>query len=282
MKKHTPSLVNLFAPTDLQGLNASIEACTACNIGKPCVDTRNAGSMRSGVIFVGEAPGKSEMESMRPFSGPAGKEFDLMLVSAGFYRDDVYVTNIVRSRPTDGAKNRPPTDSEIQACLPHVLSEIDMLNPRVVVCMGSTACLPLLRQPKHTPMSKVVGSCHTYNGISHLGTYHPSFVMRSKKMGNGRPFVKTVEDFIYAKKLVESDRVVGIKNNVKTTLVIGSRYKGFATSELHVQFLVASGYTKKTLVSGIQIELDGEILNDISVLKNKAEEYFLWSEDRRP
>jgi len=282
MKKHTPSLVSLFAPDTIEGLDKNIETCTACSIGKPCVDTRHAGSMRSGMIFVGEAPGKSEMESMRPFSGPAGKEFDLMLVKAGLYREDVYVTNVVRSRPTDGAKNRPPTDAEIQACLPHVLNEIDILSPKVVVCMGSTACIPLLRQAKHTPMSKIVGACYNYNGIPHLGTYHPSFVMRSKKMGNGRPFTKTVEDFIAAKRIVESDRVVGIKNGSRTVLTVGERYKGFATSKEHVEFLVASGFNKKNLVSGIQIELDKEILKDIAVLKNQAEEYFLWSEDRRP
>lgn len=267
----------LFAPQTLADLNNNILNCALCNIGKPCIDTTAAGSSKAGIVFVGEAPGAKEVETKRPFSGQAGKEFDRLLLDAGLYRDDIYATNIVRARPVDGGKNRTPKDSEVSACLPHVLAEIDILSPRVVVCLGSTACGALMRFEKGFAMTKNRGICKTFGGITYVSTYHPSFVMRSKKMGNSRPYTQTVEDIMLAKKLLESPYVHYTKDGVRKELIFGEKYRGLVYSKEHAQFLKASGFVEKDLPKGVVIVKESEPIQ-AKMIQNKLGTYFICQE----
>ena len=88
------------------------------------------------IVFIGEAPGRTEDEQGRPFVGRAGQLLDDLLGRAGLKRADVYITNVVKHRPPD---NRPPKTSEIKACQKHLEQELIALKPKLIVLLGGTA-----------------------------------------------------------------------------------------------------------------------------------------------
>lgn len=91
------------------------------------------GSLDADIVFIGEAPGKSEDEQGLPFVGAAGKFLDHMLSEAGMKRDDVYITNIVKYRPPN---NRDPLNDEKAVFWPYLLKQLQIINPKVVVTLG--------------------------------------------------------------------------------------------------------------------------------------------------
>lgn len=91
------------------------------------------GDINSGVVFIGEAPGKKEDETGLPFMGAAGKFLNEMLASIGLDRKNVYITNIVKYRPP---KNRDPSTDEKQAFLPYLMRQLDVIAPKLVVTLG--------------------------------------------------------------------------------------------------------------------------------------------------
>lgn len=96
------------------------------------------------IVLVGEAPGEKETELVRPFVGAAGKNLDEFLAILCLKREDIYITNTVKFRPfkvnpkTGRLSNRPPNDDEIRLCLPFLLKQIDVINPKVIVTLGNT------------------------------------------------------------------------------------------------------------------------------------------------
>ncbi len=94
------------------------------------------GDLNAEIIFVGEAPGKNEAESGRPFCGRAGKILDDLLDGAGLNRDEVYITNIVKDRPP---KNRRPTKKEVEIYKTFLNEQFEIIRPKVIVSLGSTA-----------------------------------------------------------------------------------------------------------------------------------------------
>jgi uracil-DNA glycosylase family 4 len=109
-------------------------ACTLCGLCEGrTTSVPGEGSGRLGILLVGEAPGRKEDESGRPFVGSAGKNLDLALREAGIDRADCFVTSIVKCRPPG---NRDPTPGEKEACRPFLLEQIDALRPRVMVALG--------------------------------------------------------------------------------------------------------------------------------------------------
>lgn len=120
------------------------------------------GPRNPSIMFVGEAPGETEIESGEPFSGQAGEYFDQYLDFLGLSRDEVFVTSTVRSRPyqvtrrigkngkiRESKRNRPPTQKEIEAHAPLLDWQIDHVNPKIIVTMGNVA-LQRLVQTRHT------------------------------------------------------------------------------------------------------------------------------------
>jgi DNA polymerase len=87
-------------------------------------------------MFIGEAPGRKEDETGRPFVGNAGKLLTLLLKNIGLERENVYITNIVKCRPPG---NRDPKDDEVSACLPYLLRQIKLIQPRIIVTLGRHA-----------------------------------------------------------------------------------------------------------------------------------------------
>lgn len=114
-----------------------------------------AGDGWSGVMLVGEAPGRNEDETGRPFCGAAGKNLDLGLRAAGLHRPDVFVTSINKCRPPG---NRDPRPDEKAACRPYLLEQIAALRPRVIVALGRHGLSGLVEDPPRT-FGEVRGRC---------------------------------------------------------------------------------------------------------------------------
>jgi DNA polymerase len=118
----------------LEGIAERVRACTRCGL---CAGRTNAvpgeGSGKGRILLVGEAPGRNEDRTGRPFCGAAGKILDLALAEAAIPREDAFVTSIVKCRPPG---NRDPTPAEKEACRPYLLEQVEALRPRVLVALG--------------------------------------------------------------------------------------------------------------------------------------------------
>lgn len=135
------------------------------------------GNPDSPVVFVGEAPGEEEDRQKKPFVGRAGGYLNEKLQSAGLSREEVYITNVVKSRPPG---NRKPTKDEMMGCLPYLRKEIEIIKPKLIVCLGSTALEGLLG--KNLPITRYRGQVFDYpydRNIKVLLTYHPAYVLRN-------------------------------------------------------------------------------------------------------
>jgi len=135
------------------------------------------GDPNSPVVFVGEAPGEEEDKLKRPFVGKAGQYLNKKLQKVGLEREKVYITNVVKSRPPG---NRTPTIEEMASCLPYLRKEIEIIKPKVIVCLGSTAMKGILG--KDYPITKYRGKTFPYPydpKIKVFLTYHPAYVLRN-------------------------------------------------------------------------------------------------------
>lgn len=155
------------------------------------------GNPYSPVVFVGEAPGEEEDQLKRPFVGRAGRYLNQKLEEVGLKREEVYITNVVKSRPPG---NRKPTPKEMQSCLSYLKKEIEIINPKLIVCLGATALEGILG--KNLPITKHRGQVFDYpynRKIKVLLTYHPAYILRNP--GAEREFM---EDLKKVKELLSS------------------------------------------------------------------------------
>ena len=143
------------------------------------------GSLEARIMFVGEAPGAEEEIQGEPFVGPAGQLLTKMIQAMGLKRSDVYIGNIMNWRPdlptADGGAqigNRPPTEEEIRYCLPYLRAQIDVVNPELIVALGSTAAQGLLGFGSFKALWEVSGRWHAFADKPLMVTYHPSYILR--------------------------------------------------------------------------------------------------------
>jgi DNA polymerase len=137
------------------------------------------GSNFSKIMFVGEAPGKNEAKSGRPFCGAAGKILDELLLSAGIAREDVYITSIVKDRPPE---NRDPLPEEIKFYAPYLDRQIDIIKPEIIATLGRFSMQYIMEKFKlHSelePISKAHGKSYvaeaSYGKILIVPLYHPA------------------------------------------------------------------------------------------------------------
>lgn len=144
------------------------------------------GNLDAAIMFVGEAPGAEEEVQGEPFVGPAGQLLNRMIGGMGLSRADVYIGNILNWRPDlpvgpDGVQtgNRPPTESEMAHCLPYLRAQIEIVDPRLLVALGSTAAKGLLGPRAFGALGEVRGRWHDLGGRPLMVTYHPSYVLRN-------------------------------------------------------------------------------------------------------
>lgn len=159
--------------------------CARVRPGKKVV--LGVGSLDARIMFVGEAPGAEEEIQGEPFVGPAGQLLTRMIQAMGLKREDVYIGNIMNWRPDiptpPGAEqigNRPPNEEEMRYCLPYLRAQIDVVNPAVLVALGSTAAQGLLGFGSFKALGDIRGKWHAFSGKPLMVTYHPSYILRNQ------------------------------------------------------------------------------------------------------
>ena len=134
-----------------------------------------AGDEQADWLFIGEAPGAEEDATGEPFVGHAGQLLDNMLLAIKLRRgDNVYIANVIKCRPPN---DRHPHVGEIEACLPYLRRQIDLLQPRLIVVLGKTAASALLGTD--ATIASLRGRVHDYKGIPLIVTFHPAYLLRS-------------------------------------------------------------------------------------------------------
>ena len=169
----------------LEKLKKSISDIKNCELKKSATNIVFAdGNPKAKIMLIGEGPGSNEDQEGLPFVGRAGALLDKMLASINLDRKKVYITNVVNYRPPE---NRRPTEEEIDRYLPYLKKHIEIINPKILVLLGSTALNALIgnevviSKARGKWMEKQFGECKT----SIIVTFHPAFLMRQpaqKKM----------------------------------------------------------------------------------------------------
>jgi DNA polymerase len=154
------------------------------------------------IMFIGEAPGKNEAETARPFCGASGRLLDQMITSIGLKRDDVYITNIVKDRPPE---NRDPTPEEIEIYAPFLNRQIEIIQPRVLATLGRFSMNYIMeklkQQDKLGPISQMHGkefpTQTSYGEVIIVPLYHPAVALY-----NGNNKQTLLDDFQILKKFL--------------------------------------------------------------------------------
>ncbi|MCY1290207.1 uracil-DNA glycosylase, family 4 [compost metagenome] len=157
-------------------LDAAVAGCTACGLCQTRTNTVfGVGDRQAEWMLVGEAPGENEDLQGEPFVGQAGKLLDNMLGALGLARGrNVFIANVLKCRPPG---NRNPEPAEVAQCEPFLRRQIALVRPKVIVVLGRFAAQSLLRTT--TPIGKLRGTVHTYEGIPVVVTYHPAYLLRT-------------------------------------------------------------------------------------------------------
>ena len=143
-------------------------------------------------MFVGEAPGGREDETGIPFVGPAGQLFDRYLAAAGIDREEVYVCNILKCRPP---QNRDPLPAEQEACMEYLRTQVRLVKPEIIVCLGRIAAMRLI-----DPDFKITrdhGKFYNKGSFRMCALYHPSALLRdpSKKEDTLRDMLAVAAEY---------------------------------------------------------------------------------------
>lgn len=149
--------------------------CRACRLagGRNRV-VFGSGPARARLMFVGEGPGAEEDRQGLPFVGKAGELLTRILAAMELRRDEVYIANIVKCRPPG---NREPERDEVEACIGFLERQIDLVGPRILVCLGRVAAQTLLGDG--LPISRLRGNWYSVRGVETMVTYHPAALLRN-------------------------------------------------------------------------------------------------------
>ncbi|MGB3635907.1 MAG: uracil-DNA glycosylase [Rubrobacteraceae bacterium] len=180
---------NLFDASDggenreerLEELARQVSVCTKCDLALSRTNTVfGIGDPHSPLMLVGEGPGENEDATGLPFVGRAGKLLDDILAAVDLTRQDVYITNIVKCRPTveEGGRtrNRQPKTGEINACNPYLQAQIDAVKPEIILCLGSPAAKNLI--DKNFKITKDRGKWYDRETFKTMATFHPAYILR--------------------------------------------------------------------------------------------------------
>lgn len=160
---------------DWDALEEAVRGCRMCGLCETRTQTVfGVGNRSARLMVVGEAPGAEEDRQGEPFVGRAGILLNAMLRAAGFERNEVMIANVLKCRPPN---NRDPSDEEASRCLPYLRRQIELVNPRVILCVGRIAAQRLL--DTDTPIGKLRGRVHRLDGRPVVVTYHPAYLLRS-------------------------------------------------------------------------------------------------------
>ncbi|MCI0336739.1 MAG: uracil-DNA glycosylase [Acidobacteria bacterium] len=153
------------------------------------------GNPKAELMFVGEGPGADEDATGRPFVGRAGQLLTKMIEAIDMKREEVYIANVVKSRPPE---NRAPEKDEVEACIPFLFRQIAAIRPKLIVALGNPAMQALL--DTKIGITKMRGEFQDYpriRGIKVLPTFHPAYLLRSPdKKREAWDDLKKVRDFL--------------------------------------------------------------------------------------
>lgn len=159
---------------DWKQLEDSCKSCVKCELCRRRTNVVfGVGFQNTDILFVGEGPGEQEDLIGEPFVGPAGKLLDDMLSIIDLDRTNCYIANIVKCRPPG---NRDPKDEEQDACIGYLQNQIQLIQPKILVCLGRIAAMKLIRPDFR--ITKEHGTWTQINGIWMTALYHPSALLR--------------------------------------------------------------------------------------------------------
>jgi len=172
----------------LEAIAQQVRQCTKC----PLHQTRTnpvpgEGNPEALIVFVGEAPGADEDAQGRPFVGRAGKLLTQIIEAMGLRREDVYIANVLKSRPPN---NREPSALEMAACIGYLYEQIEIIAPKMIVALGACAARALLNTP--AAIGQLRGRFHELRtqplgpALKVRATYHPAYLLRSYLPENRR------------------------------------------------------------------------------------------------
>ena len=159
----------------LEKLESLIKDCTACKL----CEGRNkfvfgSGNPNADVMCVGEGPGAEEDKQGLPFVGRAGQLLTDILKAIKFERDEVYIANIIKCRPPD---NRTPFPDEMDTCLPYLRKQYELIQPKLILCLGLTAAKGLLKSRES--LTSMRGKIYEFEDAKVMVTYHPAALLRN-------------------------------------------------------------------------------------------------------
>lgn len=170
------SLKDIETIEQLDDFIKSDGGCTKCRLA----EGRNEivvgqGDHNARIVFIGEGPGAQEDTTGVPFVGRAGKLLDKIFDAMGLSREKgIYICNIVKCRPPN---NRDPLPDEAAACIPYLKKQLEIIQPKVICCLGRVAAQQLLET--NAPLGRLRGKTHYFEGIPVLATYHPAYLLRN-------------------------------------------------------------------------------------------------------
>lgn len=177
---------------ELQKIAEEIEQCPLCKKGGTGKPVPGEGCPYAHVMFIGEAPGREESKTGKPFVGRSGKFLWQMIREIGLKENDVFITSPVHYLPIRDT----PSPAMIEHGRIHLLKQIEVIKPRIIVLLGNTACRALLE--KSVEIAKEHGTLCEEEGINYLITFHPAYAARFPE---GRK--KFIQDFAKLKSLLK-------------------------------------------------------------------------------
>lgn len=157
----------------LDEIAARIARCRKCVLHETRIKTvPGQGALRPDVMFIGEAPGADEDQQGLSFVGKAGQLLTKMIAAMGYTREEVFIGNILKCRPPG---NRKPTPVEIDLCLPYLVEQVALIQPKVIVALGATAVEGLLGECQS--ITKQRGNWLEFQGIPVMPTFHPAYLI---------------------------------------------------------------------------------------------------------
>ncbi|MGH7572112.1 MAG: uracil-DNA glycosylase [Gemmatimonadota bacterium] len=161
-----------------EALRQEVMTCTRCELHLTRTQgVFGSGTPLSGFMVVGEAPGFHEDQKGEAFVGAAGQLLTKILAAIGFSRDEVFITNILKSRPPGNAD---PAPHQVSACIPYLERQIELIGPAVILTLGRHAARTLLGVDGS--MASLRGRVFEYRGVPVVATYHPAALLRNPKL----------------------------------------------------------------------------------------------------
>ncbi len=189
-----PATLPPIEQMDLRQIGRAVADCTRCRLHETRLrGVPGEGPSRADVMLIGEGPGANEDKQARPFVGQAGKFLEELLGYAGFQRQDVYITNIVKSRPPG---NRDPQPDEITACRPYLERQIELIDPKVIVTLGRHS---MYRYFPGAAITKIHGQAKRVDNRLIVPMFHPAAALHQPQL---RSLI--IEDFRKLPELIQT------------------------------------------------------------------------------